>query len=284
MKFEFIRNHASEFPVTVMCKALKVSRSGYYVSRDRPASLRSQRRTRLLSAIEVAHTSSRRLYGSPRVHAALVSAGEPCCVNTVARLMKRHGVRARTKRKYKATTNSAHSLPVAENLLGRDFHRSRPNEAWVGDITYIPTREGWLYLATVEDLYSRRIVGWAMSERMTSDLVIAALNMAIQARRPKAGLIHHSDRGSQYASHAFGRMLKAHGIVASMSRRADCYDNAVMESFYATLKKELISFADYATREEARKAIFEYIEVYYNRSRRHSTLGHMTPEEFEAAA
>ena len=267
-----------------MGRALKVSRSAFYAGRHRPESRRAERRKRLVDAIEVAHTSSRRLYGSPRVHAAVVAAGEPCCVNTVAILMKKHGIKAKTKRKYKATTNSLHHLPVAENLLGRDFHRTKPNEVWVGDITYVPTREGWLYLAAVEDLYSRRVVGWAMSSRMTSDLVIDALNMAIQARQPQPGLTHHSDRGSQYASHAFTQVLKAHGIVASMSRKADCYDNAVMESFYATLKKELISFADYATREEARKAIFEYIEVYYNRSRRHSTLGNVSPVEFEAAA
>jgi transposase InsO family protein len=284
LRFDFIKARTSEFPVNVMCQMLKVSRSGYYAWLDRPLSARAQRRTRLLAAIQVAHTSSRRLYGSPRVHAAVLAAGEPCCVNTVARLMRRNGLRSKTKRKFKATTNSSHSLPVAENLLGRDFHRDKPNEAWVGDITYIPTREGWLYLAAVEDLYSRRVVGWAMSERMTADLVIAALNMAIQARQPKAGLIHHSDRGSQYASHAFGRMLKAHGIVASMSRKADCYDNAVMESFFATLKKELISFADYATRDEARKAIFEYIEAYYNRTRRRSRLGNVSPADFEVAA
>lgn len=270
--------------MTQMCRVLKVSRSAFYAGRLRPKSKRAKRRQRLVDAIHVAHTQSRRLYGSPRVHAALVASGESCCVNTVALLMKKHGIKAKSKRKYKATTNSSHHLPVAANLLGRDFHRTKPNEAWVGDITYIPTREGWLYLAAVEDLYSRRVVGWAMSSRMTSDLVIDALNMAIQARQPKAGLIHHSDRGSQYASHAFAQMLKAHGIVASMSRKADCYDNAVMESFYATLKKELISFADYVTREDARKAIFEYIEVYYNRSRRHSTLGHVSPAEFEAAA
>lgn len=279
-----MKAHAVEYPIRTMSGLLKTSRSGYYAWRDRPESARVQRRRRLLGVIRQAHADSRQLYGSPRVHAAMVAAGHRCCVNTVAAIMHAAGLRARTKRKYKATTNSAHDLPVAENLLGRDFHRDQPNQAWVGDITYIWTREGWLYLAAIQDLHSRRVIGWDMSDRMTADLVVRATTMAIQQRNPPAGLIHHSDRGGQYCSHAMRDLLAAHGIRASMSRKADCYDNAVAESFFATLKKELISFADYATRAEAKGAIFEYIEVFYNRRRRHSTLGYVSPVEYEQAA
>jgi transposase InsO family protein len=237
----------------------------------------------LIQAIRTAHTQSRRLYGSPRVHAAVVASGEPCCVNTVARLMRAEGLRAKIRRKFRVTTDSSHSLPVAANLLSRDFNASAPNQKWVADITYIPTGEGWLYLATELDLHSRRLVGWSMSERMTADLVIAALHMAIEQRRPSAGLIHHSDRGSQYASHAFRQLLDAHQMLASMSRKADVYDNAVMESCFGTLKKELVHAANYPTRAEARQAIFEYIEVFYNRQRRHSTLDYRSPAEYEVA-
>ncbi len=286
-----MKSHTGEYPIVLMCRVLKVSPSGYYAWRQRPVGGRAKRRARRLSLVRSAHADSRRLYGSPRVHAAVVARGEPCCVNTVARLMRENGLRARTKRKFKATTNSTHDLPVAENLLGRDFHRERPNEAWVSDITFIPTREGWLYLAAVEDLFSRRVVGWAMSDRVTAELVIDAATMAIEQRRPPARLIHHSDRGSQYCSRAFRRLMHNHGICLSMSRKADCYDNAVAESFFATLKKELIRLTGdtygerpcgmFATRAEAKGAIFEYIEVYYNRQRRHSTLGCVSPAEFE---
>jgi putative transposase len=188
------------------------------------------------------------------------------------------------RRRFKATTNSSHSRPVAENLLARRFERSGPNQVWVSDITFIPTDEGWLYLATTLDLYSRRIVGWSMRERMTSDLVIDALAMGIAQRNPPKGLMHHSDRGSQYASGAFQRMLAAHGMICSMSRRGEVYDNAVMESFYATLKEELVSRVHYATRDEAREALFEWIEVFYNRQRLHSSLGYRSPADYEAAA
>lgn len=279
-----MREQRSLWPLRLMCRVLKASVSGYYAWLDRMPSVRSLRRSRLRTAIRTAHTDSRGLYGSPRIHAAVVAGGEPCCVKTVARLMRCDGLRAKTKRKYKATTNSSHDLPVAPNRLGRDFHRTQANQAWVADITYIPTDEGWLYLATELDLHSRRIVGWSMSERMTAELVLDALDMAIANRQPPAGLIHHSDRGSQYASQAFQAQLATHRMLPSMSRRADCYDNAVMESFFGTLKKELVSFARYATRAEARVAIFEYIEVYYNRQRRHSTLGYVSPLEFESRA
>jgi transposase InsO family protein len=267
-----------------MCRVLQASPSGYYAWRARSPSARFQRRVVLGAAIREVHGASRHTYGSPRVTAALHRDGVACCVNTVARIMREDGLRAKTKRKFKVTTDSSHGLPVAANLLNRDFSRSRPNEVWVSDITFIPTDEGWLYLATELDLYSRRIVGWAMSERMTSDLVIQALAMAIQQRRPAAGLIHHSDRGSQYASRAFQEVLAAHHLVCSMSRRGEVYDNAVMESFYGTLKRELVNEARYATRPQARQAIFEYIETFYNRQRLHSTLGYLSPVDFEEAA
>jgi transposase InsO family protein len=276
-----MRAHETEFPVKTMCRVLQVSRSGYYAWRTCPESPRTQRRTQLTVAIRAAHAESRRLYGSPRVHAALVASGERCCVNTVAQVMREEGLQARRRRKFRVTTNSSHGLPVAENLLGRDFTAAGPNQKWVADITYIPTGEGWLYLATELDLHSRRLVGWAMSDRMTTQLVIDALQMAIKGRHPPAGLVHHSDRGGQYASHAFRQMLTAHHMRASMSRKADVYDNAVMESCFGTLKKELIHQACYATRSEARQSIFEYIEVYYNRQRRHSTLDYRSPAEYE---
>lgn len=273
-----------------MCRVLQVSLSGYYAWRKRPRSARCGRRNRLLTAIREIHRKSRQTYGSPRIHAALKSSEVGCCENTVARLMRENQLKAKTKRKYKATTDSSHGLPVAPNRLRREFHVEKPNQVWVADITYIPTDEGWLYLATELDLYSRRIVGWAMSDRMTSELVIEALKMALDQRQPPADLVHHSDRGSQYASAAFQAMLAAHGLVCSMSRKGDCYDNAVMESFYGTLKTELVSFAgpagrgSFATRAEARQAIFEWIEVFYNRQRLHSTLGYRSPADFETAA
>jgi putative transposase len=284
VKYAFIDKHRQEWPLRFVCFILMVSTSGYYRWRNRPPSAGYRRLIVLRQAVHQTYSASRKTYGSPRVHAVLKAQGVPCCVNTVAKIMRQEGLSARVRRKYKATTDSSHSLPVAENLLARDFVRQRPNEAWVSDITYIPTEEGWLYLATTLDLYSRRIVGWSMRERMTSDLVIDALHMAIAQRHPPAGLMHHSDRGSQYASAAFQEMLAAHKIVCSMSRRGEVYDNAVMESFYGTLKGELVSSARYATREEARQAIFEWIEVFYNRQRLHSSLGYRSPADYEAAA
>jgi transposase InsO family protein len=283
LKFAFIGAHVQEFPVKEMCRVLQVSRSGYYAWQSRPESPRAQRRMRLLVAIRAAHTQSRESYGSPRVHAVLISGGEPVCVNTVARLMRNEHLQARTRRKFRVTTDSSHGLPVAPNLLNRDFTASAPNRKWVADITFIPTGEGWMYLAAVLDLHSRRLVGWAMSERMKADLVIAALVMAIETRRPPAGLIHHSDRGSQYASQAFRSVLAAHRMQASMSRKGDVYDNAAMESCFGTIKTELVHKASYATRAAARQAIFEYIEVFYNRQRLHSTLGYRSPALFEQA-
>ena len=284
MRYGFIDKHRKEWPLRFVCEILLVSFSGYYTWRKRPPSAGYRRLTVLRSAIHKAYSTSRQTYGSPRVHAALKANGVNCCVNTVAKIMREEGFCARRRRKYKATTDSSHDLPVAENLLARDFEQRAPNQVWVSDITFIPTEEGWLYLATTLDLYSRRIVGWSMGERMTSDLVIDALQMAALQRHPPVGLMHHSDRGSQYASGAFQQMLKAHGMVCSMSRRGEVYDNAVMESFYATLKRELVHEARYATRDQARQVIFEWIEVFYNRQRLHSSLGYRSPADYEAAA
>jgi transposase InsO family protein len=267
-----------------MCEVLGVSPGGYYGRRRRPPSPRQQRSEALVAAIKAVHAEAKARYGSPRVHAELVARGRPCSVNTVARLMRRHGVAAETKREFRCTTDSNHGRPVAENLVGRQFEPAAANRTWTADITYIPTREGWLYLAAVEDLHSRRIVGWSMGARIDSRLVVDALEMAVARRRPGAGLVAHSDRGSQYASEHYQRVLASHGITCSMSRRGDCWDNAPMESFFASLKKELVHDADFTTREQARAELFEYIEVFYNRARRHSALGYLSPDEYERAA
>jgi transposase InsO family protein len=267
-----------------MCKVLEVSPSGYYAWRKRPASATAQRRRRLTVIIKAIHEESRQNYGSPRVFEELQARGEPCNVKTVARIMRENDIVAKRRRKFKVTTDSNHGLPVTENLLDRQFTVAAPNRAWVCDITYIPTWEGWLYLATVQDLFSRKIVGWSMQQRMTRQLVIDSLEMAVDRRRPKPGLLCHSDRGSQYASDDYQAVLARHGMACSMSRKGDCWDNAVMESFYSTLKTELIYHEIFRTRDEARRAVFEYIEMFYNRIRRHSTLGYLSPADFELAA
>ena len=285
MTCRFIEEHQGRWPVRLSCDALGVSPAGYYARRDRPASARQQQQDALLVEIRAIHAEFKARYGSPRIHAELVTRGHACCVNTVAKLMREAGIAAKTARKFRcSTTDSDHDLPVAENLLDRQCNPSEANEAWVADITYIPTREGWLYLAAVEDLYSRRVVGWAMAEHMESRLVVDALAMAVQRRLPDEGLLAHSDRGSQYASEHYQRLLAKHGITCSMSRRADCWDNAPMESFFASLKKELVHDADFATRAEARAAIVEYIEVFYNNQRRHSSLGYVSPAEYEQSS
>ena len=282
MTYRFIDEHKGQWPVRLLCEVLEVSPAGYYAWRQCPRSDRQQQRDALLVEIRAIHAQFKGRYGSPRIHAELVTRGHACCVNTVAKLMREAGIAAKTARKFRcSTTDSDHDLPVAENLLDRQCNPSEANEAWVADITYIPTREGWLYLAAVEDLYSRRVVGWAMAEHMESRLVVDALAMAVQRRLPDEGLLAHSDRGSQYASAHYQRLLARHGITCSMSRRADCWDNAPMESFFASLKKELVHDADFATRAEARAAIVEYIEVFYNNQRRHSSLGYVSPAEYE---
>jgi transposase InsO family protein len=284
MKYRFIDEHRRQWPVRLMCRVLHVSAGGYYTWRHRPASAQEQRRELLAGEIQVIHQEVKERYGSPRMHAELQARGQNCCVNTVAKLMRQHGIAAKSKRKFRSTTDSHHDLPVADNLLDRQFEPAEANQVWVADITYIPTWEGWLYLAAVEDLYSRQIVGWSMSERMTSRLVVEALAMAVSRRLPGEGLLAHSDRGSQYASDHYQRLLEQHGITCSMSRRGDCWDNAPMESFFATLKKELVHQENYQTRVAARVSVFEYIEVFYNRVRRHSALGYLSPVEYEQVA
>lgn len=284
MRFAFIQKYQSRWPLAVLCRVLKVSRSGYYASKNRPQGQQSQRRKRLTKMIQIVHAQSRKTYGSPRVQRELNALGYPCCVNFVATLMRKANIRAKTKRKFKCTTDSRHNRPVAPNLLNRNFSPTRINQAWVTDITYIPTRQGWLYLSTVEDLYSRRIVGWAIRSRIDSHLVVDALQMAIDRRGPQAGLIVHSDRGSQYCSDHFQGVLANNRLRCSMSRKADCWDNAPMESFFRTLKVELVYWEDYHTRNEAKRSLIEFIEHFYNRWRRHSTLDYLSPVDFELAA
>lgn len=277
-----MQQHRQEWPVRVLARVLEVSSAGYYAWCRRAPSARLHRRRQLRTAIQEAHRTSRRTYGSPRITAALQKNGVPCCANTVARIMREDGLAATMKRRFKVTTDSNHDLPTAPNRLDRCFRQKRPNQAWVSDITFIATDEGWLYLAATLDLYSRRVVGWAMGDRITSELVIRALEMAVVHRGPPPGLMYHSDRGCQFASAAFAERLKAHRMVGSMSRKANAYDNAVMESFFGTLKRELVNAGSYATRDQAQKAIFEWIEVFYNRQRLHSTLGYRSPAEFES--
>lgn len=235
--------------------------------------------------IRTIHQESDRCYGSPRIHKELVEQGHACNEKTVARVMKEAEIEAKTTRRFCVrTTDSNHDRPVAANIVDRQFSPTRKNETWVCDITYVPTREDWLYLAVVEDLYSRKIVGWSMAHSMESRLIVDALHMAIARSLPEEGLVAHSDRGSQYASEHYQRHLADHGIICSMSRRRNCWDNAPVESFFATLKKELVHHEDYQTRQEARVSIFQYIEVFYNKRRRHSALGYLSPEQFELSA
>ena len=284
MKFRFIAEHLSAgFPAGVCCEVLEVSRAGYYAWRDRPASARAKRRAELAKRIKAVHAENREVYGSPRVHRVLAAAGEKVCENTVAKVMNEQRIRAKSKKKFvPRTTDSRHEQPVADNVLDRQFRTPMPDRTWAVDITYVPTDEGWLYLAGVIDLCSRRIVGWSMAEHMRTELVSDALSMALARRSPGEGLLHHSDRGVQYASEDYQHLLQSHGIACSMSGKGDCWDNAVMESFWATLKTELVNHERYETREQARASIFEYIEVFYNRQRLHSSLGYLSPEQFEA--
>jgi putative transposase len=260
---------------------MTVSLSGYHAWRKRPASLRKSEEFRLIRLIEKVHLGSRKTYGSPRIHAVLIGLGEECSRPKVARLMNRYNIRARAKKKFKATTDSKHKLPVASNHLARNFRPATPNTAWAGDITYLWTKEGWLYLAVVMDLYSRKVVGWAMEATLSRELAIKALRMALRQRQPDNGLLSHSDRGSQYASRDYQSLLKTYGIVCSMSRKGNCWDNSVAESFFGTLKQEHVFHEKFETRQEARRSIFEWIEGFYNRTRLHSTLGYRSPEEYE---
>lgn len=277
-----MQNHARGHKVARLCRALSVSRSGYYAWLRREPSRRSARDGELLLQIREAHAKSRRTYGSPRVHAESRAQGMRCSRKRVARLMRAAGLSAHRPRRAVRTTDSRHALPVAPNLLGRDFSAQAPDLRWAADITYVPTAEGWLYLAVILDLFSRRVVGHAAAATLATSLIVEALRVACGRRRPGAGLLHHSDRGSQYASGEYQARLSEVGAQCSMSRRGDCYDNAAVESFFGTLKTELIHGRRYATRSEARSDIFEYIEMFYNRERRHSALGYLSPAEYEA--
>jgi putative transposase len=285
VKFAFIKEHRCLWPVVVICRVLKVSRSGFFAWLKRPVSKRQRRQEELIEKIRAVHQENRELYGSPRVYRSLLIDGQIVCRNTVAKLMRQVNIRAKTRRRFvPRTTDSTHQQPVADNALDRNFTAMAADRKWVADITYVPTAQGWLYLAAVLDLFSRKIVGWSMAAHMKTDLVRDALQMALQRRDPKQGLLHHSDRGVQYASDEYQKLLIDQGIQISMSGKGDCWDNAVMESFWATLKMELVYQQEYATQMEARLSIFEYIEVFYNRQRLHSSLGYVSPESFEAAA
>lgn len=284
MKFACIRDRLQQYPVTVSCRVLRVSRSGYYAWLGRSLSPRRQRRDELVEKIVRIHENHRRVYGSPRVYQALKADGVEVCENTVAKVMREVGLRGKTKRRFiPKTTDSHHGNPIADNLLDRQFEADRPDRKWVTDITYIRTDEGWLYLAGVLDLFSRKLVGWSMQDHLGWELVGDALAMGLARRRPSSGMLHHSDRGTQYTCEDYRGLLARHRITASMSGAGNCYDNAAMESFWATLKTELVHHEHYATRAEARQSIFEYIEMFYNRKRIHSSLGYVSPETFEAA-
>jgi putative transposase len=284
VRYEFIRAEKAMFPVRWMCRLLDVSRSGYYawIQGKDP---REQRDRQILQVIREVFKENRETYGSPRIYRELRERGIRCSKARVERLMQENSITPPRKKKYRVTTDSNHKNPIAPNVLQRDFTSPAPNRRWVSDITYVWTRAGWLYLAVVLDLFSRRIVGWAMESNLdTESLPLRALHMALFGRAPTRGLIHHSDRGCQYTSQAYRDALRTRAIVCSMSRRGDCWDNAVVESFFASLKLELIHRRSFRTREEARLAIFDYIEVFYNLKRRHSYLGYMSPEEFERIA
>ena len=270
-----------ECPVSWMCEALEVSESGYYAWAGRSPSAAAGRRDALLAAIRQIHADVKARYGSPRVTRALKARGHECSEHTAAELMREHGLRAKSPRRFVRTTDSNHRLPVAEDLLDRAFAPEGPNRRWCADVTYIPTGEGWLYLAVVEDLFSRMIVGWSMAETMESRLAVDALSMALARRRPEVGLVAHSDRGSQYASEHYQRVLREEGITCSMSGVGQCWDNAPVESFFGRLKCEIGPGELFATRDQARAELFEYLEVFYNRVRLHSSLGFLSPVEFE---
>jgi transposase InsO family protein len=291
MRFAFIEDHRATWPIAIQCRVLAVSRSGYYEWRRRPVSERAQRRASLTAQIRKFHVGHHASYGSPRVFRELRARGDKVNEKTVAKVMREAGIQAKSHRKFRVTTtDSNHTQPVAENTLNREFTTEKRNQKWVADITYITTLEGWLYLAAAIDLFTRKVVGWSMSERIDSRLVVDALEMAVSRELPApsglagAGLVAHSDRGVQYASEHYQGVLTQHDIECSMSRKGNCWDNAPAESFFATLKKELVHHEDYETREAARASLFDYIEVFYNRERRHSALGYVSPVAFEEAA
>jgi putative transposase len=281
MNYQFIEQYKQEFPIVVMCHVLDVSESGFYAWRKRPVCQRQREDAQLREEIQQEFSTHQGRYGSPRLHAQLRDQGRRIARKRVARLMQEAGLCAKRKRRRVLTTRRDPSHPVAPNLLNREFTATEPNSKWVTDITYIPTMQGWLYLAVILDLYSRMVVGWSMSGTCDENLVERALDQAIARRRPNVGLLHHSDRGSQYTSQAYQACLEQSGIQSSMSRKGNCWDNAAMESFFGTLKEECVGKIVYSSHVEARLALFTYMEVYYNRVRRHSTLGYVSPLYYE---
>lgn len=282
MKYAFIRAHSKQYKVSRLCEVLEVSSSGYYDWRDRPESARAKRNRQLVTMIQVFHKSSRETYGSPRIHQDLVASGECVGLNRVAKLMSQNGIRSKMAKKFAVTTDSKHTLQPAPDRLKRQFSVDAPDRAWVSDTTFIPTRQGWLYLAVVIELYSRQVLGWAMGSRNNARLIQDALTMALWRRSKTGSVIMHSDQGSTYASADYQRLLKDNTLLCSMSRKGECLDNAVAESFFGTLKTELVDHEDYRTKEDAKRSLFEYIEIFYNRRRRHSYLGYVSPAEYEA--
>lgn len=281
MKYQFIAMYQQDYPISTMCRVLQVSVSGYYAWRQRAPSRRSREDAMLTERISQIYQANRQVYGSPRLHAALRADGHACGKKRVARLMRSCGLSAKPRRHRSRTTDSQHDHPVAENVLRRDFTATAPNTKWVADITGVWTAEGWLYLAVVLDIYSRMVVGWAMDAHREAILVENALQMALARRHPEPGLLHHSDRGSQYTCQDYQALLARAGMVVSMSRKGDCYDNALMESFNGTLKSECVERESYQTRSQARRSIFEYLEAFYNRQRLHSSLGYVSPVVYE---
>jgi putative transposase len=279
--FRFIQAEKTAFPVAVLCDVLDVSRSGFYAWMRRPRSERAKQDALLAAEITAVHGASRKTYGSPRIHTQLRRQGRGVSRKRVARLMREHGMAGRRRRRFRKTTDSRHDLPVAPNVLQRDFTSPAANEAWVGDITYVPTDEGWLYLAVLLDLYSRRVVGWATSSSLDRGVALDALDAALRARKPEPGLVHHTDRGCQYASDDYRKRLADALVERSMSRTGDCWDNAVAESFFATIKGECLDQVRFATRQAATAMIADYIDVFYNHQRLHSSLGYMSPVEYE---
>ena len=283
MRYRFIQQNTPRFAVRTMCRVLHVQPAGYYAWQKRKPTLQQLKRLQLIEQIRSVHQDSRGIYGSPRVHRELIDRGVKVCENTVAKVMKQQQIRSKTKRRFVVTTDSNHLQPPAANLLERRFDVPLRNRVWCSDITFVPTEQGWLFVALVMDLCSRKIVGWAMADHLRSELTCAALRMALRRRRPAPGLLHHSDRGVQYACCAYQDLLQEQGMICSMSRRGNCYDNAAMESLIGTLKRELVHHEHYATHEQAKRSIFEFIEVFYNRRRRHSAIGYLSPESFEAS-
>ncbi len=281
MKFGFVQEHRGTFRVGMMCRVLKVSRSGYYAWRHREPSRREVEDRRHAESIREVHRESRGIYGSPRVHQALQQRGTPCGKHRVARIMRQEGLRGRAARRFRSVSTKRSTVPAPPNRLNGDFTAAAPNQVWVGDLTQVRTREGWLFLAILLDLFSRKIVGYATSSRPQQELALEALARAVEARRPEPGLVHHTDRGGPYLSGEYQDQLDRHGMICSMSRPGHCQDNAVAESFFHTLKAEWIYHFDFATREQARLAIFDYVEGFYNPTRMHSTLSYRSPDEYE---